>query len=96
MKLQDFVQKNAGKELICAMGGNEYLYDNIIINARHNGNDLICVSVNLPWAHFKECFDIKKLDTDNGELVGFYYWLEDHFIPLVSERLSSQKYEKEN
>lgn len=81
MKLQQFIEQNAGK-----VYGDAYLYEGLIVQTRFclaTEPDTVEASIALPWGwSFKNCFDDREI-SDN---VDFYKWLTESFFPLAEHR----------
>ena len=87
MNLQEFIEKNAGKEI----GKKQFVYDHLILDTSitHPRQPfVVLVGIILPWSwgQFHQ-----KIDTSSwyigceGELVSFYNWLKTGFIPAAEK-----------
>ena len=84
MKLEEFILKNQGKS---PTGYAEFQYEDMLIHVRPWEHCYAKVSARVPCLglFFETSLDITALDTKDGELVGFYNWLQDVFMPSMKE-----------
>lgn len=82
MTLESFISKNHSKSI---WRDEEFRYDNIIIFIRVYEPFIIEAAICYPSPYFRysDRFDLRKLNTKDGELAALYVWIRDIFFPGV-------------